>query len=395
MPSEIRSFLGLAGDVRTLMMDEAHASRYMVHSGADKTYYDLRDMYGGHVMADSVIPISSDSTEESVCSHVPRSAPEVGAVFVTSPARVLDLVDYSSSSYSDPSVDSLALAPELPLVLPFLYSDDSEADSEFEHAEQRPERHESLAVHDARVSRWRDMITSRPSSPSGSLSHDTLASPSKKRVRPFPARRLAWRRVSHCSSDRHSLPDFTSDSSSSGSSSDSSLDTSSGLPSDSLSDTSSVHSSGFDASDSSSERSLDSSLLFDGPSRKRCRSPTTLVPLSTPVLRSIAPTHADILPPRKRFRDSYSPEDSREEHVEIDTANVEVVADLEDVRGVRQRYSAGGHVGDCYDSMISSLTWTEVHLDRILSLRLPGDSWRLVSLMDKAKESCLLDRLRS
>ncbi|GKB65958.1 hypothetical protein Tco_0927370 [Tanacetum coccineum] len=30
----------------TLMMDEAHASRYLVHSGADKTYYDLREMYG-------------------------------------------------------------------------------------------------------------------------------------------------------------------------------------------------------------------------------------------------------------------------------------------------------------------------------------------------------------
>ncbi|GKA86906.1 putative reverse transcriptase domain-containing protein [Tanacetum coccineum] len=38
----------LIGDVRTLMMDEAHASRYLVHSGADKTYYDLRDMDGGH-----------------------------------------------------------------------------------------------------------------------------------------------------------------------------------------------------------------------------------------------------------------------------------------------------------------------------------------------------------
>ncbi|GJQ99663.1 reverse transcriptase domain-containing protein [Tanacetum coccineum] len=42
----------LIGDVRTLMMDEAHASRYMVHPGADKTYYDLRDMYGGHVIVD-------------------------------------------------------------------------------------------------------------------------------------------------------------------------------------------------------------------------------------------------------------------------------------------------------------------------------------------------------
>ncbi|GKE74010.1 putative reverse transcriptase domain-containing protein, partial [Tanacetum coccineum] len=40
----------LIGDVRTLIMDEAHASRYLVHPGADKTYYDLRDMYGGHGM---------------------------------------------------------------------------------------------------------------------------------------------------------------------------------------------------------------------------------------------------------------------------------------------------------------------------------------------------------
>ncbi|GKB61214.1 hypothetical protein Tco_0917400 [Tanacetum coccineum] len=41
-------WVSLIGDVRTLMIDEAHASRYLVHSGADKTYYDLRDMYGGH-----------------------------------------------------------------------------------------------------------------------------------------------------------------------------------------------------------------------------------------------------------------------------------------------------------------------------------------------------------
>ncbi|GJT78869.1 hypothetical protein Tco_1045594 [Tanacetum coccineum] len=48
----------LIGDVRTLMMDEAHASRYLVHSGADKTYYDLRDMYGGHVWRRILLPIS-------------------------------------------------------------------------------------------------------------------------------------------------------------------------------------------------------------------------------------------------------------------------------------------------------------------------------------------------
>ncbi|GJS78028.1 putative reverse transcriptase domain-containing protein [Tanacetum coccineum] len=34
-----------AGDVRTLIMDEAHKSKYSVHPGADKMYYDLRDRY--------------------------------------------------------------------------------------------------------------------------------------------------------------------------------------------------------------------------------------------------------------------------------------------------------------------------------------------------------------
>ncbi|GKG61788.1 hypothetical protein Tco_0623505, partial [Tanacetum coccineum] len=67
------------------------------------------------------------------------------------------LVDYSSSDF-DPSEDSLPLALELPLVSPFLCSDDSEADSESEPAEQRPERHESLAVHDDMVSRWKDGV---------------------------------------------------------------------------------------------------------------------------------------------------------------------------------------------------------------------------------------------
>nr|GEV63184.1 Ty3/gypsy retrotransposon protein [Tanacetum cinerariifolium]GEV63232.1 Ty3/gypsy retrotransposon protein [Tanacetum cinerariifolium] len=35
----------LKGDVRTLIMDEAHKSKYSVHPGADKMYYDLRDGY--------------------------------------------------------------------------------------------------------------------------------------------------------------------------------------------------------------------------------------------------------------------------------------------------------------------------------------------------------------
>ncbi|GJW69354.1 putative reverse transcriptase domain-containing protein [Tanacetum coccineum] len=36
---------GTKSDVRTIFMDETHASRYLVHPGADKKYYDLGDMH--------------------------------------------------------------------------------------------------------------------------------------------------------------------------------------------------------------------------------------------------------------------------------------------------------------------------------------------------------------
>ncbi|GKF44893.1 hypothetical protein Tco_0131445, partial [Tanacetum coccineum] len=74
------------------------------------------------VMAAPVISISSDTSKESVGSHAPR----------------VILFDYSSSSDSDLSVDSLPPVPDLPLVSPFLCSDDTEADGESEPAVQRP-----------------------------------------------------------------------------------------------------------------------------------------------------------------------------------------------------------------------------------------------------------------
>ncbi|GKA94446.1 hypothetical protein Tco_0816484 [Tanacetum coccineum] len=117
-----------------------------------------------HVMAALVISISSDSYDESVGSLVlrvilfgtiptgitvilvvpaevpialadPLVALEVGAVSVISRIGVLNLVDYSSSFDSDPLEDSLLVALELPLVSPFLCTDDSEADSLSESAE--------------------------------------------------------------------------------------------------------------------------------------------------------------------------------------------------------------------------------------------------------------------
>nr|GEV02087.1 hypothetical protein [Tanacetum cinerariifolium] len=45
-----RIWVPLKGDVRTLIMDEAHKSKYSVHRGADKMYYDLRDRYWWHGM---------------------------------------------------------------------------------------------------------------------------------------------------------------------------------------------------------------------------------------------------------------------------------------------------------------------------------------------------------
>ncbi|GKF36613.1 putative reverse transcriptase domain-containing protein, partial [Tanacetum coccineum] len=38
-----RIWVPLKDDVRTLIMEEAHKSKYSVHPGADKMYYDLRD----------------------------------------------------------------------------------------------------------------------------------------------------------------------------------------------------------------------------------------------------------------------------------------------------------------------------------------------------------------
>ncbi|GKB38429.1 hypothetical protein Tco_0883371, partial [Tanacetum coccineum] len=134
--------------------------------------------------------------------------PEVGAVSVVSPSGVLDLVDYSPSSDFDPSEDSLPPAPDFPLVSPFLCSDDTEADGESEHAEQRPvsSSHNTLTplsefplahvVAPPGIRLWPAILV-RPSEaiPFSRLYHTHLNRPRKlltarKRVRPIPARRL-------------------------------------------------------------------------------------------------------------------------------------------------------------------------------------------------------------
>ncbi|GKA33853.1 hypothetical protein Tco_0720282 [Tanacetum coccineum] len=63
--------------------------------------------------------------------------------------------------------------------------------------------------------------------------------------------------------------------------------------------------------DSSSESSA-------GPSHKRCRSPVATVISSIHATRDLVPSRANLLVPRKRFRDSISPKDSVEEDIDTD-----------------------------------------------------------------------------
>ncbi|GJS28667.1 putative reverse transcriptase domain-containing protein [Tanacetum coccineum] len=307
-----------------------------------------------NVMAAPVISISSDWFEESVGSHAPRVI-----LFGAIPTII-------------PIIPEVPIVPADPMVAtevsPFLYSDDSEADSESDPAEQRPERHESLSVHDTMISRWRDRVASRSSAPPGSSSRDTLAPSSKFPLapvvappgilRPIPARRLAWRRVSHHSPDHHSSPDSTPNSSFSDSSPDSSSDTSSGSSSYSLSRSSLVHSSGCDSSESSlgssSGRSSDSSSPSLGPSYKRCRSLTASVQSSTHVSRLIALTLTDLLPPRKRFKEFHSPEDSGEEHME-DGVGMGVEIAASDVREDEEEIEAEASATDTREIAVDPL----------------------------------------
>ncbi|GJX47610.1 hypothetical protein Tco_0272800, partial [Tanacetum coccineum] len=232
----------------------------------------------------------------------PIVAPEVGTVSVVSPAGLLNLVDYSSSSDSDPSEDSLPPVPDLPLVSSFLCFDESEADGESEPAEQRlvSSSHDTLApllefpLH---------LLLPQPGFVDGQrfLSYPVRLFPSIDFIAPTSmGHRFVHRSLARTLRRSEAFRRWSS---------------------------------------------LDSSSLTSKPSRKRCRPPTISVPSPTYVSRSIAPTPTDVLPPRKRFRDSYSPEDSGEEHMALDTADAEAVADVGISEGVATHPEDGVGMG--------------------------------------------------
>ncbi|GJU15534.1 hypothetical protein Tco_1143500 [Tanacetum coccineum] len=287
-------------------------------------------------MAALVISISLDIPVKSVGSSFPRVilidsisveipvTPEVGAAAVASPARVLEL-DTHSSSEENPSESSLPPVSIAPMFSPFLCSDDSESDTKI------PERYVSPTISTLEI-----LTAPILPIPSSIVAPSSEALTARKLVRPLPSHRLALRYTSH------HLDHFTSESSSSYSSSDHSL--SGHTPPDTTNADSStpqrfVHRSlartprcskayvywrsaplstmypPMTSESSARDSSFESS---SGPSHKRCRSPTAIVTLSIHDMRALVLSRSDLLPPRKRFRDSISPKDSVEEDIDTD-----------------------------------------------------------------------------
>ncbi|GJS92624.1 hypothetical protein Tco_0799592 [Tanacetum coccineum] len=138
---------------------------------------------------------------------------------------------------------------------------------------------------------------------------------------------------------------------------------------------------------SSSERSFNSSSPSSRPSRKRCRSPTASAPLPTHVSRSIAPTPADLLPPRNRFRDSYSSEDSREEHMEVDTADTEAVADDD------EEFEAEASAADTREIAVDPLAIDDSF--KITKIETTQRQLEASQLVASGERASLVDRIRS
>nr|GEZ23635.1 hypothetical protein [Tanacetum cinerariifolium] len=99
------------------------------------------------------------------------------------------------------------------------------------------------------------------------------------------------------------------------------------------------------------------------PSRKRCRSPAATVILSIHDRRALVPSCADLLLPRKRFRDSISPEDCVDEDIDTnvledikaDTTAVEVTLDRDVEAGIDADIGMKIYVGiDVEDKVESS-----------------------------------------
>nr|GEY13673.1 hypothetical protein [Tanacetum cinerariifolium] len=335
-------------------------------------------------MAAPVISISLYLSDESV-----------GTAAVTLPAGVLEL-DTHSSSEADPLESLLPPVSVAPIVSPFICSNDLESNTEMPERPVSPTPHDAMltrwrsrvASRSSSSTTFTPQISTAPIPPAPSTidipigrfyrthPHDPCrALTARKSVRPLPSHRLALRYTSY------HLDRFTSGSSSDHSSSDHSLSghstsnhSSSGHstlghssfghtpPVTTISDSSTpsrfvypplartswyneayrcwrsaLLSTIYPSTTSESSAGDFSSELSAKPSRKRCSSPVAIVTSSILALGALVPSRADFFPPRKRFRDSISPEDSVEEDIDAyvladikaDATAVKVAADID------------------------------------------------------------------
>ncbi|GJR44074.1 hypothetical protein Tco_1312177 [Tanacetum coccineum] len=112
--------------------------------------------------------------------------------------------------------------------------------------------------------------------------------------------------------------------------------------------------------DSSSESS-------PGPSCKRYRSPATTVPLPIPAPGALVPTRADLLPSRKRFRDSYSLEASIEEDIDADgLADIEADVGIDTGIGTEVGVEVVSEDEEEYEDESSARGTVKIGMDRVI-----------------------------
>ncbi|GJU17014.1 putative reverse transcriptase domain-containing protein, partial [Tanacetum coccineum] len=271
------------------------------------------------VMVISTISISSDSSEESVGTpsgrvlwfgRIPTTVPVT--IPTIDPPVIHD--DTSLIPTETPTISPITstippIAPTTHYTSSFIHTNSSDNDTP-----------------DTPPSPTHEIPPIKVAPPTGQILHVPF-DVRRKRVGPLPTHRLPVRHsVDYSSSDY-----FTSDDSSRDSPLDSSSKMSSDSSSDALSDSLSGHSSSNHSSPAlpsgmGSSHQLCSSVpsiphssaaiterpshsSFAGPSRKRSRSPTTSVPVSSPIPGALSSVRANLLPPRKRIRSSDSATD--------------------------------------------------------------------------------------
>ncbi|GJY44867.1 hypothetical protein Tco_0433080, partial [Tanacetum coccineum] len=387
-------------EVRQMEADDQAIQTILM--GLPEDIYDV-------VMAAPVIFISSNVLVESVRSSFPRviligsisiEVPvtlEVGAAAVTSLAGVLEL-DTHSSSEADPSESSpppISVAPMIPTA-PILPAPSTTVAPSSEYplapvvAPPGIRRRQAILIRHGEDIHIGQLYRTHPGGPLRALT-------ARKSVIPLSSHCLALRYTSH------HLDHFTS-----GSSSHSSSDHSSG------------HSiSGHSLSEHTPPGTTDADLStlpkFIHPSLARtlrcseaylrwrssplsAMSPAATVTLSIHANRALVPSRADLLPPRKRFRDSISPEDCVEkdintdvlEDIEANATAIEVVVDRDFEARVDACIDIEVDVGvDVKDEVESSNRGTmEVGVDVVARIDIPDAMLMLdaVKHLEQVKE---------